>query len=552
MRLLPVPCLLFAAAALAHQVAPENDQLATLAGVVLNAATKEPVRKAHVALAPSGAAQAIQLLATTDDTGHFRFAEVTPGRYILVASKNGFLASSYGSTKPLSQGSLLSVAKGDRMQDLTLSLFPGAAISGQIFDADGEPIPGQVVILSTRSGRRGELGDSIANSTNTNRSGEYRFDNLAPGTYYVSANVDVANGGGGQVHVDSSGKPTKVRDLTTFHPSALSPSDAAAITLENGREATGIDVHIQRGLVLSVHGKIVGATLKYSLASNSSQGWGTSSPAATILPGGDFVLTDLPPGKHRLILTEESGPNGNRVVGQTDVTLADQDLTGILITPFKPAQAHVRVVMEGEEQKPLPDKALFFVPADPPDLSLSNAQAATQNGILFFDSIRPGKYCVLPAGTPDSYYKWLQSGDRTLDSHVIDIADGAQLDLRVILSKNGASLTGDVERPQNQAPLPVQALLVPQSKSDALFGSGNHTLALDQSLHFSTTNLPPGKYTAFATEEEDSELWENAEFLNLVQSQGTPIELHEREQANLHLKLIPKDETDRIRKQLGL
>ncbi len=36
-----------------------------------------------------------------------------------------------------------------------------------------------------------------------------------------------------------------------------------------------------------------------------------------------------------------------------------------------------------------------------------------------------------------------------------------------------------------------------------------------------------------------------------IQSEGTEVELHEKEQATIHLKPIPKEETDRIRKQLG-
>jgi hypothetical protein len=40
--------------------------------------------------------------------------------------------------------------------------------------------------------------------------------------------------------------------------------------------------------------------------------------------------------------------------------------------------------------------------------------------------------------------------------------------------------------------------------------------------------------------------------VKLLQAKGTHVVLQEKEQANLRLKLISKEETDRVRRQLGL
>ena len=63
--------------------------------------------------------------------------------------------------------------------------------------------------------------------------------------------------------------------------------------------------------------------------------------------------------------------------------------------------------------------------------------------------------------------------------------------------------------------------------------------------------MPPRPYEAFASE-DDLDLWDNTEFIKLLQSKGNHLELQEKQQANLHLKLIPKEETDRVRHRLGL
>jgi hypothetical protein len=64
--------------------------------------------------------------------------------------------------------------------------------------------------------------------------------------------------------------------------------------------------------------------------------------------------------------------------------------------------------------------------------------------------------------------------------------------------------------------------------------------------------MQPGKYIAFAAGENGVDLWNNNEFVKLLESEDTDLNLHENERATVRLKLITKNETDRIRKQLGL
>ncbi len=118
-------CLLLCSVAFARQATTENDRPALPEGSVVHAVTKEPVRKAHVVLELSAGAQDSALVSTTDEFGRFRFADVKAGRYKLTVEKSGFLDGRYGADEPEDEGSLLKVAGGDHMQDLTLRLFPG-------------------------------------------------------------------------------------------------------------------------------------------------------------------------------------------------------------------------------------------------------------------------------------------------------------------------------------------------------------------------------------------------------------------------------------------
>ena len=81
---------------LARQPTPQTDQLASLAGTVVLATSKEPVHKS--------ARDPRFIRRTSDETGHFRFADVKPGRYKLTVEKSGFLDGAYGGSEPEDEG----------------------------------------------------------------------------------------------------------------------------------------------------------------------------------------------------------------------------------------------------------------------------------------------------------------------------------------------------------------------------------------------------------------------------------------------------------------
>jgi hypothetical protein len=538
----------------AQQPAAENKQLAVLEGIVLHGITKEPVRKAHVTLELSGRTHNSALVATTDESGRFRFSDIEEGEYELTAAKTGFLDATYGEVEPEGQGSLLRVRSGDRIQDLTVRLFPAGEISGHVLDSVGDPVPDDTVVLWTRRHENGEVINSRTSEANTNQAGEYRFDGLSPGTYYVSASAGTWGDATRQVPVDSSGKATKIHDLTTFYPAAVSLSDAQPVTLSNGQEQSGVDIRIQRGATLSVKGKIAGfsgSLSRYGLGATVDDGIGWTSEPATILPNGDFVVPELPPGKHTLVLMDQ-GLNGAQAVGKAEVNLTDADVTGIVITPFKPAQVRVRVVVEGEEDKPLTDGSVFLNPVHDNGGHVNRLmQYRPQNGTYIIDAVPPGKYEILFSNASDYYLKSVKSGEQKLDGNSIEVSEGAVLDLQMKFSRNVAELSGDVEVPQDQ-PKRSAHVLVLSEEPDEVWQLKRRWPELDQFLHFGLRRMRPGKYLAFAVQEDDSELWSNPEFVALLRSEGTEVELHENDHPAVHLKLISKDETDGVRKRLGL
>ena len=264
-----------------------------LEGYVIHGVSREPVRKAHVTLELSGSEHDSAFVAITDSAGHFRFADIKPGVYKLTAEKTGFLKSEYRQDKPEGKGMFLTVGSSGPLPPLTLRLFPGGVISGRILDADGDTVPDNQVVLWQQRHTSHKAINSHINQITTNQAGEYRFVGLSAGSYYISADAGDWGNATRQIAVDESGKVTKVHDLTTFYPAALSLAEAQAIRLESGQEQPGIDIRIQRGATLSVKGQIAGihgSLSGYSLNASVASGRGWTSELQTGTEFGSIML----------------------------------------------------------------------------------------------------------------------------------------------------------------------------------------------------------------------------------------------------------------------
>lgn len=449
--------------------------------------------------------------------------------------------------------SLLKIGAGERMRDITLKLFPAATISGRIIDSEGDPITGAAVNLWAQR-RRGKLPFSKSDESTSNSNGEYRFDGLLPGVYYVSAESEASEAmtyAVRQVPVDSSGKATRIHDLTTFYPAALSLSDAQSMTVGSGDELADVDIHIQRGLTPSVKGRIAGfiRSSGYELSADAQTGLEWAWASAKILPDGSFVFEALPPGKHKLVLLQH-GPNGPQEMGFTEIDLANEDLTGVVVRPFKQARVSVQVALEGERDKLLTSGTVSLIPVDETTGASSGYQQyRPENGTYIIDGVSPGRYRIWFNNAREYYLKSVQSGSQSVDPGSIVVGDGATLDLRMLFSGNVASIAGNVDVSPGDSNGPIQVWLAAEEPSAEF---DKYRVELDQYRHFSIERMRPGKYLAFAVADDDFSVWDNPDFITLLKNEGTELELHESEHATVHLKLIPKKEIDRLKRQLGI
>ena len=142
---LAIPMMLFAffAAFVRAQNAAMPEEKATITGTVLDAVSQRPLKGADVRLrslpTDSGTASVSRSGSTsTDADGRFVFNGVTPGRYVVLASRDGYV-SNRGDNFRLR--GVLSVAPGQHVNAIVVRLLPESV--GRLLSLTSAPLSGR-------------------------------------------------------------------------------------------------------------------------------------------------------------------------------------------------------------------------------------------------------------------------------------------------------------------------------------------------------------------------------------------------------------------------
>src|SRR5262249_9088852 len=124
--------------------------------------------------------------------GRYEITDLPAGRYIVRVARNGYLGFQYGQRRPLEQGKPLQVANKQVVDNIDFSLPRTSVIRGQITDELADPVAGVPVFamrMAYFQGRRRLVPMGGGPTTQTDDAGEYRISGLAPGTYFVMAQL---------------------------------------------------------------------------------------------------------------------------------------------------------------------------------------------------------------------------------------------------------------------------------------------------------------------------------------------------------------------------
>lgn len=181
---------------------------------------------------------------TTDQNGRYRISNPKPGKYklsVLLPEGYGSLFDFYRTTVNLDVGR-------DTCVERSFDAQIDGRIGGQVFDANGLPVPDQVQvsIVSLESSTKG-MARVESRSEYTKNSGRYEFDGLLPGQYLLD--ISIANA------------PAKHSPYSTiYYPDTADRAQARVFTLERGQKLTNIDFRLPPKLAeITFSGTVVDA-----------------------------------------------------------------------------------------------------------------------------------------------------------------------------------------------------------------------------------------------------------------------------------------------------
>jgi hypothetical protein len=275
----------------------------------------------------------------TDDAGRFTFSGLAAGTYTLIASRPGFVTSTYGAKVPgRAQGAPISLTEGQQMTGVVLPMMHGAALSGTIRYPSGRPASDiGVIVLGVKNVAGERRLNPMLTPGRTDDRGAYRVYGLPPGDYIVRVDMSgrqdqmrpttkeeiewalklqsgAAKTGAPGAPPAPPAPPQPVAYTSVYYPGVVDPAAASVVTLGPGEDRGGVDIACMLVPTATVSGRVFApdgqpaAGLQVRLESSGSSGGGLTDLITNLvgrssarITSDEFSIPNVPPGRYRLI-----------------------------------------------------------------------------------------------------------------------------------------------------------------------------------------------------------------------------------------------------------
>jgi hypothetical protein len=543
-------CVLWLAfAGLVYAAGTPAEQTGIIGGVVRNGWSKAPIKRATVTLRTTGT-DVMEALTYSEPNGAFAFTGVPAGDYTLCARLNGYERACYGGGDDLGRPvALLSLAAGQRKQDVVLAMLPDGSVSGTVTDEDGDSVPNARVELLKPVYRRRTLRWQQAGMATTNEKGEYHLTFVQPGEYRVMAT--------GQFQPVSRIRPEAVAGstvpeetyLSQFYPGTPSIDSAATLTLNAGNDLKGIDFTLSATPQIPVSGVVQCPTgidpnafvsiqfiPEFRVPGERNLSFGTNGP--------DYKFQiNVPAGKYRVVASLEAKDRIYQAEQWVEAGPAVDNLS-LTLTPGTPLAG--KLIVEGEPiRKSGPYSIRLTSGDDTPIGGQTPTTEVSDSGSFEFPSVPSGIWDIgvvpMPSG---SYIKSMQLGEQDVLTADMKLEEGTRKPLTIVLSTKGALVSGNVMKPDASGPLTgtrSRLLLAPAGKYENV-QSFYETALSDGKGHFEFKGVTPGIYRLYAFDRLQSDEYWKPDFLKpFTAAAGEAFEVGEGARVTHDAALIVRD-----------
>jgi protocatechuate 3,4-dioxygenase beta subunit len=526
-------------------------QTAVVRGRVVAADTGLPVRRAIVSLR-NVREDGRGLSTATDAEGTFAFEAVPEGRYRLGASKSRYVDTAVGARAPGRPGRAFELARGQKLEDVTIVLTLAGVIAGRVFDDTGDPVSGATVMARQRKTPDGVPRPVPSGYARSDDTGSYRIFGLKPGRYYLSAAPDE---GALRAHdlLDLSGSAF----ATTYYPSTAVAGEAQTLDVTAGAE-TFADVALVPTRVTTVSGEVVDAAGRPAMIAmiNLAAKGGADGPGSGMLDtssiraAGAFSLSGVPPGDYTLTaqaLFDEA--EMARMLGTGGFGFEGGGFTMPLTVSGAPI-ANLRVVIPPVVE--IAGRVLFEGSPPPgggsPVSVFAAREAAGETGPRttvgadgrFTLRVLPGPWRIV-AWSPGWMPKRLTFRGRVAEDAFapieVDAEPGARLEL--VLTSKVPVVTGTVSDGDGKPQMDYHVVIFPAERpAPSMARREPHVERPDKWGRFRVDALPPGEYLIAAIADYDAQESLDDELLDALRPAATPVHLAEGRIETVALKLV--------------
>ena len=479
------------------QQRPTSDT-SSVEGVIIDAGTGQPLADVRVWTDRSAGGE----FTPTDQSGRFKLTGVPSGTRSIRVRKQGYaLAKSVGLKTPglAAAADLVNVEPGKPLQGVIIQLVPEGTISGRILPGGR---PRTIVNLARYTyGNDGERTliavESVPISTQTDNWGEYRFEGLEAGEYYIYFNPSLISAAKGEAAP------------LTYYPDAFDVTSASRLIVKPGTNLRLNDLE----MTLSVRAALVRFRMIDATGdSNADKGcpsvwWkprGVSGHdvqgLVTICTGTSSNLTmgaySLAPGLYDAYVGWNIGnrfafgmPSQPLEGASISFEVRDADLE--LDVAVSRARLSGRILIEQPDGKVIPAAGLQFS-LKPKGAGPTIETKTAADGSFRQDRLGSGYYAVEFSDLPiDAYIAELTEAQRNVLADGLEIGS-TDLQLNGVISLRGGIVEGTIQKGAGAV-----VVLVPEPQPPANHYR-DHVISTNQNGEFSIRGIAPASYRLFA------------------------------------------------------
>ena len=492
-----------------------------IAGVVVNAVTGEPVRRANVAVLDEADSHTVASV-ESDSEGKFELANLPAAKYQLTAAKRGFRTAFYDEHEEFN--SAIVTGPDQDTGHLTFRLMPGAVLRGVVSADGGDPVEGaRVMLFEQPSHHRQGARITQADTALTDDTGAYEFSNLAAGEYLLAVVAEpwyALQGEPVQPRATPATENSAALDVAypvTYFDSTTDEASATPIALAGGsREEANINLHPAPALHLAVAAprKADGSVARPELRQTvfGTQISALSAGFVNALQTGTTDFTGMAPGHYELV---QGDPPRITELDAASSQQVDPDAGS-------PAPT-VAGILRMATGQPLPDEVNLTLDLLEGTNSQNELATVSHHGRFTFDAVPPGTWSVTAASlTKILPVVSMGAGGAVHSGGLLTVRD-RPLSVLVTLSQGDARVEGFALKGRKGF---AGAMIVLAPRDSGAWQALIRRDQSDSDGSFALRDVAPGQYNVIAIEDGWDLDWSRPEVMARYLQRGIAVSIN--------------------------